>query len=154
MIDYYGSKISVKLNKSCLKQPNKLTYSYGVNIYIVYEIGASVFNDSDPALENCLFGAVTLTKTADIEKYGYSGFGIRFARRPSLSFPGNGFGQNVLIFGVDMSSSSHIDNKKNNILVLGKGPAQSPEDTLTAEKMYSISFTVTNKIFCLSLRFS
>ena len=156
MIDYYGSKISVKLNKSCLKQPNKLTYSYGtrVNIYIVYEIGASGFNDSDPTLENCLFGAVTLTKTADIEKYWYSGFGIRFARRPSFSFPGNGFGQNVLIFRVDMSSSSHSDNKKNNILVLGKGPAQSPEDTLTAEKMYSISSTVTNKNFCLSLHFN
>ena len=33
-----------------------------------------------------------------------------------------GFGQNVLIFGVDMSSSGHIDNKKKDILVLGKRP--------------------------------
>ena len=59
-----------------------------------------------------MFGAVTLTKNVDIEKYGYSGFGIGFDRRSSFSFPGNGFGQNVLTFGVDMSSSSHIDNKK------------------------------------------
>ena len=43
-------------------------------------------------------------------------------RRSSFSFPGDGFGQNVLIFGVDMSSSFHIDNKKKDILVLGKGP--------------------------------
>ena len=114
MIDYYGSKIRVKSNKSCFKQPHKLTYSYGtrVNIYIVYELGASGSNDSDPTVKNCLFGAVTLTKNADIEKYRYFGFGTGLNRRLSFSFPGNGFGQNVLMFGVDMKSSSHIDNKK------------------------------------------
>ena len=37
-----------------------------------------------------------------------------------------------------MSSSSHIGNKKKDILVLGKGTAQGLEHTLTAEKMYSI----------------
>ena len=68
------------------------------------------------------FVAVTLTKNADIEKYEYSGFGTGFDRRSSFSFPGGGFGQNALIFGVDMSSSVHINNKKKDILVLGKGP--------------------------------
>ena len=116
-----------------------------VNIYIVYELGASSFNDSDPTLKNCLFGAVTLTKNADIDKYGYSGYGIGFDRRSSFSFPGGGFGQNVLIFGVDMSSSAHIDNKKKDILVLGKGATQGLEHTLTAEKMYSINFTVKKR---------
>ena len=126
-----------------------------VNVDIVYELGASGSNDNDPTLKNCLFGAVTLiTKNADIEKYGYSGFGIGFDRRSSFSFPGGGFGQNVLIFGVDMSSSAHIDNKKKNILVLGIGPTQGLEHTLTAEKMYSINFTVTNKKFCLSLHYN
>ena len=62
-----------------------------------------------------------------------------------------GFGQNVLIFGADMSFSAHIDNKKKDILVLGKGPTQRLEHTLTAEKMCSINFTVTKKKFCLSL---
>ena len=100
------------------------------------------------------FGAVTLTKNADIEKYGYSGFGIGFDRRSSFSFPGGGFGQNALIFGVDMSSSVHINSKKKDILVLGKGPMQRLEHTLTAEKMYSINFTVTNKKFCLSLHYN
>ena len=61
---------------------------------------------------NCVFGAVTLTKNADIDKYGYSGYGIGFERRRSFSFPGEGFVQNIIIFGVDMSSSIHIDNKK------------------------------------------
>ena len=44
-----------------------------VNIYIVYELNASGSNDNDSTLKNCLFGAITLTKNADIDKYGYSG---------------------------------------------------------------------------------
>ena len=156
MTDYYVSKVRVKFNKGCLKQPNKLTYDYGrkVNIYIVYEFGASSSNDSDPILRNCLFGAVTLTKNTDIEKYGYSGYGIGFDRRSSFSFPGGGFGQNVLIFGVDVSSSAHIDNKKKYTLVNGKGPTEGLEHSLTAEKMYSINFTVVRKFFCLSLHYN
>ena len=53
-----------------------------------------------------------------------------------------------------MSFSAHIDNKKKDILVLGKGPTKDLEHTLTAEKMYSINFTVTKKIFCLSLHYN
>ena len=53
-----------------------------------------------------------------------------------------------------MSSSAHIDNKKKDILVLGRGPTQGLESTLTAEKMYSINFTVTKKKFCLSLHYN
>ena len=64
----------------------------------------------------------------------YSGYGIGFNRRSSFSFFGGGFGQNVLIFGADMGSSAHIDNKKKDILVLGIGPIQGLEHTLTAEK--------------------
>ena len=83
-----------------------------VNIYIVYELSVSNSHFDDPTLKNCLFGAVTLTKNADIDKYGYSGYGIGFDRRSSFTFPGGGFDQNVLNFGADMSSSTHIDNKK------------------------------------------
>ena len=53
-----------------------------------------------------------------------------------------------------MSFSAHIDNKKKDILVLGKGPIQVLEHTLTAEKMYSINFTEKNKKFCLSLQYN
>ena len=156
LIDHYGSKVRLKFNKSCLKQPSKITYDYGhrVNVYIVYELGASGSNENAPTLKNCLFGAVTLTKNADFEKYRYSGFGIGFDRRSIFSFSGGGFGENVLIVGVDMSSSAHIDNKKKGILVLGKGPTQGLQHILTAEKMYSINFTVANKKFCLSLHYN
>ena len=116
LIDYYSYKIRTKFNGSILRQP-KVSYAHRktVNIYIVYELTGSSSHSDDPTLKNCLFGAVTLTKNADIDKYGYSGFGIGFDRRSSLSFPGGGFGQNVLIFGADMSSSTHIDNKKRHI---------------------------------------
>ena len=124
-----------------------------VNIYIVYELAGSSSHSDDPTLKNCLFGAVTLTKNADIDKYGYSGYGIGFDRRSSFSFPSGGFGQNVLIFGADMSSSTHIDNKKD-ILVLGKEPTQGLEHTLTAEKMYSFNFTVARKMFYFSLHYN
>ena len=101
-----------------------------------------------------MFGAVTLTKNTYIDKYGYSGYGTGFDRRSSFSFPSGGFGQNIIIFGVDMSSSVHIDNKKKDILLLGRGPTQGLEHTLTAEKMYSINFTVTKKLFCLNLHYN
>ena len=155
LIDYLHTKISLKFNGSCLKQI-KMSYTHGaiVNIYIVYELGASGSNNSDPTLKNCLFGAVTLTKNADIDKYGYSSYGIGFDRRSSFSFFNGGLGQNVLIFGADMGSSVDIDNKKKGILVLGKGPTQGLDDTLTAEKTYSINFTVKNKKFCWSLLYN
>ena len=49
----------------------------------------------------------------DIDRY--SGYGIGFDRRGSFSFPGGGFGQNVIIFGADMNSSIHVDNKGKDI---------------------------------------
>ena len=53
-----------------------------------------------------------------------------------------------------MSSSAHIDNKKKDISILGKGLTQGLEHTLIAENMYSINFTVTKKKFCLRLHYN
>ena len=58
-----------------------------------------------------MFGAVKLTKHVDVDLYKYSGYGIGFDRKGSYSI-GDEIGRNVIIFGVDMSSSSFIDNKK------------------------------------------
>ena len=60
----------------------------------------------------------------------------------------------MLIFGSDMSTSVHIDNKGKDILVFGRRPTQGLESTLTAEKMYSINFAVTKKKFCLSFHYN
>ena len=125
-----------------------------VNIYNVYEISKSINISDYPTLENCLIGAVTLTKNADIDRYGYSGYEIGFDRHGSFPFPGTGLGRNVIIFGVDMSSPTKIDNRKKDILILGKGPTQGLEHLLSAEKIYSIDFTEHNKNFCLSLHYN
>ena len=53
-----------------------------------------------------------------------------------------------------MSSSSCIDNQNKEILVLGIGPTQGLEHTLTPEKMYSINFTEKIKKFFLSLHYN
>ena len=68
-LDHYGDKIRIKFTRSCLKQSNKRLYTHKkiVNIYIVYESGASTSHSSDPTIKNCLFGAVTLTNNADMK---------------------------------------------------------------------------------------
>ena len=86
-LSYYGTKIRVKCTGDCLKQ-TKIIYTHGkvANIYTVYELTASSSNNSNPTIKNCLFGAVTLTKNADIYRYGYSGYGSGFDKRGSLLF--------------------------------------------------------------------
>ena len=97
-------------------------------------------DDYYPTLQNSLFGAVKLVKNADINKHKYSGYGVGFDRGGTFSVA-NGFGNNAVIFGVDMSASIHVGNKQKDNLILGKSTTQVLDDTiLTAEKKYSISF--------------
>ena len=44
-----------------------------------------------------------------------------------------------------MSSSTKIDNRKKDISILGKGPTQGLEHTLSTEKIHSINFTKKKK---------
>ena len=126
-----------------------------INIYIVYDLETNLNYNPDFTLENCLFGAVKITKTTDVDKYKYSGYGIGFDGRGVFTHPPGSFGNNEIIFGVDIRSSVHIDNKEKDILILGSGPTQGlGEDSLTAEKMYSINFSETRKKFCLSLHYN
>ena len=53
-----------------------------------------------------------------------------------------------------MNLSTKIDNRKKYILILGNGPTQGLEHTLSAEKMYSINFILTKKKFCLCLHYN
>ena len=77
-----------------------------------------------------------MTKNVDIDKYKYSRYGIGFDVKGMFSVA-NGFGINCIIFGVDMSSSVHVDNKKQDILIFCEGPIQGLDGTtLTAEKIF------------------
>ena len=99
-LSYYDfNKIRVKFDGGCLNQ-DQATILHGgiVNVYIVYEISKNINISDYPTLENCLFGAVKLTKNDDIDKSAYSGYGIWFDRHGSFSFTGTGLGRRVIIF--------------------------------------------------------
>ena len=117
-----GYRMGIKFDKGplAIKQNDYLTKI--VNVYNVYDLDASPRNPiNNFKFKNCLFGATNIVKNRDKEKCVFSGFGITFDSGGSWSFD-NDFAKNVIIFGVDNSSSSHSDNRKNNFLILGEGP--------------------------------
>ena len=124
-VNYYRDKARLRFTGSVLQQKT-VTYSHKkvVNLYVFYEI--TNFHDIDyyTTLANALFGAVKLTKNTGIDKYKYFGCGTGFDGHEYFSRPSRGDGKNVIIFGVDMNSSTKIDNKKKDILILGFGPTQ------------------------------
>ena len=80
---------------------------------------------------------VTLTKNAHIDKYKHFRYGGRFDGKITFSCPSGGFGCNVIVLCVDMSSCINADNKKKDILIYGEGPMKELNDlTLIAEKKY------------------
>ena len=118
-LDYNCTKTRVEFSGSCLKQ-DESTYTHGkvVNFCIVSEISKSINISDYPTLENYLFGAVSMTKNADFDKHGYSGYGIWFDRHGRFSFLGTGLRRNVILFRLDMSSLTKIDNRKKIFWVL------------------------------------
>ena len=68
--------------------------------------------------------------------------------------PSGGTARNVIFFGVDMSSSTKIDNTKKDIFILDKGPTQRLEHSLSAEKIYSIDFAKHIEKFYLNLQYN
>ena len=94
------------------------------------------------------------SKNRDKNKYVYSGYKIADDEKSEWSFD-NDYARNVIIFGVDNSSSSHTNNLQNNFLILGEG------DTLILilvllyqKKKFSINFSKENATFCLSLHYN
>ena len=89
-----------------------------------------------------------MTTNADPDIHKYSCCFIGFDARRSFSLSDSSkFGKNVIIFGADMSSSVHFDNRKNYILILGKSSAQRLDHrTLTVEKniFYKILSNIGN----------
>ena len=151
---YDNSRTKVSFYGNVLKQNETAFCGPLVNIYISYRLSAKT-NNSNIVLENCLFGAMSITKDDDPDKYKYSGYGIGFDSKGSYTHPDGGYGKNVIIFGADMSNSKHANNKAKNVLVFGRGFVQKIDDTtIYAEQIYSPNFTVDNKTFCLSLHYN
>ena len=79
-----------------------------------------------------MLDVVNLSKNIDIDKFKYSGHSIGFDGHGYFWRPNGEFGCNVILFGVNMSSSVHVDKKKKDILILGEGPIQELDDTALA----------------------
>ena len=111
------SRIRLKFEKSCLKQENKaFTPNNVVNLFIVHDLDAwSQKLNTDFTLKDRLFGAIKLTKNADLDKYKYSGYGIGFDSRSEFSLKDGNMGKSVIIFGADMSASVDSDNKEKDL---------------------------------------
>ena len=78
ILKYEKNKLGLQFTEDILRQ-NKVTFNHGkvVNIYIVYKLSYHTSN-IDFTLENCLSGAVKITKNSDVDKFNYSGYGICF----------------------------------------------------------------------------
>ena len=112
----------MRLNNSVLVVEKNCYTTKIENVYIIYDLNNWPINPlNNFTLKNCLSGATNIAKNGDESKYVYSGYVITFDCTGSWCF-GNGFARNVVILGVDNSSSSHTDNRKNNFSVFGKGP--------------------------------
>ena len=79
-----------------------------------------------------MFGAVSLNKNVDIDRYKYSAYGIGLGRNGFFSHLSDETGNNVIAFGVDMSWSTKIDNWKKDMSILRKDPTQGLQHTLSA----------------------
>ena len=123
-INNYVGKARLKFRGSILRQ-KAIIYHHKkvVNLYVVYEITNFKYNNN-PILTNSLFGAIKLTKNADIKKYKYSGYGIGFDSQIFYNHLSGGVTRDTIIFGVDMSSKTNTANKEKNILILGKCSVQ------------------------------
>ena len=122
-----------------------------VNVYIVYDLDASPRNSAKNAkFKNWLFGATSVVKNSDKKKYVYSGYGIIFDSAGSWIFD-NDFSRNVMIIvGVDNSSSSHADKRKNDFVMLAEGPTFEINGIFgLSEKNFSINFSKENTKFAL-----
>ena len=102
-----------------------------------------------------MFGAVSLNKNADIDQYKYSGYGIGFDRKGEFSF-GNGFGRNCIIFGADLNSSSHVDNKKIIIFLFLVNVLYKEEmvQQFMQKNCIQLILLKKNKKICLSLHYN
>ena len=78
-----------------------------------------------------------MAKNAGFDKYKYARYGIGFDSCGSFSLPdGSGFGKNLIIFGADMSSSAHVNNRKKDILILGKDSTPGLDNITLIERIF------------------
>ena len=97
---------------------SSLCSKFVLNLYIVYELNTCPRDPTNNlTLKYC--GALKLTRNSNRSKFTFNGRGIAFDGKGFQSFD-NDTARNVTIFGVNISSSSPVDNPKNDFLVWAK----------------------------------
>ena len=144
--------MGIKFDKDLLAVERNNYLTKKVSVYIVYDLAVWPRNlNKNLKFKHCLFGATNIVKNSDKEKYVYCGQRITFDSAGSWSFD-NDFARNVIIFGVDNSSSSHSENRTNNFLILGEGPTYGVNGSFgSPEKKFNINNTQANTKFCFCL---
>ena len=134
-----------------------------INTYVVYKLNPiSSTRNTDYTIQNTLFGAMKITKNTDSSKNNYKGYGLCFDEGSEFghtvkqgNFNRTTNAKNVIIFGVDTSSSIHATNRANNIYVMGKYFIQGINDTtIYPEKRFHDNFTEFGLKFVLSLHYN
>ena len=127
----------INFNGHCLINNNISISKKVTNIYISYILNHWPRDlNTYFTLGICLFGSVKITKNAGPGKYKHSGYSIGFDSHSEFLFTDGSMGKNVIIFGDDMSSSKHVDNKNKYILIFGEGPTQQLDDALLCRISY------------------
>ena len=104
----------MNFNGRCLVKKKSSTPNKLINLYISYTLGSQLKSlKTDFTLSNCLFGSLKLTKNADLGNYKFKGYGIGFDPRSEFLITDGSYGQIFIIFGTDMSSCVHVDDKGN-----------------------------------------
>ena len=134
-----------------------------INIYVVYKLDPiSSTRNTDYTIQNALFGAMKITKNADYSKNNYTGYGLCFDEGGEFghavrqgNFDRTTDSRNVIIFGVDMSSSIQATNRANKIYVMSKEFIQGIDDTtIYVEKLFHINFAELGEKFVLTLHYN
>ena len=86
---YQGTKTIVSFPGACLRQ-DKVTFNHGkiVNIYIVYKLIklSNIYKNNNLTIENALFGAVSLTKNADVDNINILDMGLHLIKEEVFHF--------------------------------------------------------------------
>ena len=121
----HHSSLNINFNGHCLIKTFLLLKKKSISkIYIfLTKLGPQLRNtNTDFTLSNCLFRSVELTNNADPDKCKYNGYGIGFDSHSEFPFIDGSVERSVIIFGADINSSVHVDNKGKDILILVEGP--------------------------------
>ena len=158
-----NGQLYVSFNGNYFKQDRITIPNNVINIYVVYKLDPiSSTRNTDYTIQNALFGAMKITKNTDSSKNNYTGYGLYFDEGGEFghtvkqgNFNRITNAKNVIIFGVDTSSSIHATNRANKIYVMGKKFIQGINDTtIYAEKLFHNNFTEFGVNFLLSLRYN